>query len=204
MNQIPPHVEDFLDYLLKEKRGSVHTLRCYRSDLGQLVKFMDEQFGCSDLREVKSEWLRSYVVEMMRMQKAPRTIHRKVSAYRTFVKYAKRQGSMDDSWCCTASYKRGAMAIKEVKAFRRWHVKKSRVWQEGYHIWGRIVADKWLMKSQWAAKGTQDLFNLIMHKKVTFRGLLAWLVITPPAMLIGSYIVMAQRLDRRTAERSIS
>ena len=56
---------------------------------------MDEQFGCSDLREVKSEWLRSYVVEMMRMQKAPRTIHRKVSAYRTFVKYAKRQGSMD-------------------------------------------------------------------------------------------------------------
>lgn len=95
MNQIPPHVQDFLDYLLKEKRGSVHTLRCYRSDLGQLVKFMDEQFGCSDLREVKSEWLRSYVVEMMRMQKAPRTIHRKVSAYRTFVKYAKRQGSME-------------------------------------------------------------------------------------------------------------
>jgi glutamine cyclotransferase len=115
--------------------------------------------------------------------------------------------SMDDSWCCTASYKRGAMAIKEVKAFRRWHVKKSRVWQEGYHIWGRIVADKWLMKSQWAAKGTQDLFNLIMHKKVTFRGLLAWLVITPPAMLIGSYIVLAQRLDRllgRTAVRGIT
>ena len=112
-----------------------------------------------------------------------------------------------NSWCCTASYKRGAMAIKEVKAFRRWHVKKSRIWQEGYHIWGRIVADKWLMKSQWAAKGTQDLFNLIMHKKVTFRGLLAWLVITPPAMLIGSYIVLAQRLDRllgRTVVRGIS
>ena len=75
-------------------------------------------------------------------------------------------------------------------------MKQSRVWQEGYHIWGRIVADKWLMKSQWAAKGTQDLFNLIMHKKVTFRGLLAWLVVTPPAMLIGSYIVLAQKLDR--------
>ena len=88
------------------------------------------------------------------------------------------------------------MEIRNVKAFRRWHVKKSRIWQEGYHIWGRIVADKWLMKSQWAAKGTQDLFNLIMHKKVTFRGLLAWLVITPPAMLIGSYIVLAQKLDR--------
>ena len=52
------------------------------------------------------------------------------------------------------------------------------------------------MKSTWAAKGTQDLFNLIMHKKVTFRGLLAWLVITPPEMLLGSYIVLAQKLDR--------
>ena len=46
------------------------------------------------------------------------------------------------------------------------------------------------------ANGTQDLFNLIMHKKVTFRGLLAWVVITPPAMLIGSYIVLAQKLDK--------
>ena len=112
-----------------------------------------------------------------------------------------------DSWCCTASFKRKEMDIRNVKAFRRWHVKKSRVWQEGYHIWGCIVADKWLMKSQWAAKGTQDLFNLIMHKKVTFRGLLAWVVITPPAMLIGSYIVLAQKLDRllgRTAVRGIT
>jgi hypothetical protein len=107
------------------------------------------------------------------------------------------------SWCCTASYKRGAMAIKEVKELRRWHVKQSRVWQEGYHIWGRIVADKWLMKSKWAAKGTQDLFNLIMHKKITFRGLLAWVVITPPAMLIGSYIVLSQKLDRLLGRSSV-
>ena len=99
-------------------------------------------------------------------------------------------------WCCTASFKRKEMEIRQVKAFRRWHVKQSRVWQEGYHIWGRIVADKWLMKSKWAAKGTQDLFNLIMHKKITFRGLLAWVVITPPAIVIGSYIVLSQKLDR--------
>ena len=88
------------------------------------------------------------------------------------------------------------MEIRHVKAFRLWHVKKSRVWQEGYHIWGRIVADKWLMKSQWAAKGTKALFNLIVHYKVTLIRLLAWVVITPPAMLIGSYIVLAQKLDR--------
>ena len=59
------------------------------------------------------------------------------------------------SWCCTASYKKGAMAIKEVKELRRWHVKQSRIWQEGYHIWGRIVADKWVHKSQWPLRASK-------------------------------------------------
>jgi hypothetical protein len=113
------------------------------------------------------------------------------------------QSGDEGCWCCTASFKRKEMEIRQVKAFRRWHVKQSRVWQEGYHIWGRIVADKWLMKSKWAAKGTQDLFNLIMHKNITFRGLLAWVVITPPAMLIGSYIVLSQKLDRLLGRGSV-
>ena len=103
-------------------------------------------------------------------------------------------------WCCTASFKQGEMQIKKVKAFRRWHVKKSRIWQEGYHIWGRIVADQWLSKSKWAAKGTNDLFNLIMNGKITFRGLLAWLVITPPALLIGSYVVLKKEIFKEVKE----
>lgn len=73
----------------------MHTLRCYRSDLNQLIQFMSKQYGCEDLRELESEWLRSYVVEMMRNGKAPRTIHRKISAYRTYVRFSKRQGLMD-------------------------------------------------------------------------------------------------------------
>lgn len=56
---------------------------------------MMEQYGCEDLREIEAEWLRSYVVEMMRNGKAPRTIHRKISAYRTYVRFSKRQGLMD-------------------------------------------------------------------------------------------------------------
>jgi integrase/recombinase XerC len=60
-----------------------------------LIRFMMEQYGCEDLREIEAEWLRSYVVEMMRNGKAPRTIHRKISAYRTYVRFSKRQGLMD-------------------------------------------------------------------------------------------------------------
>lgn len=89
------HIAEFLAFLQKEKRGSVHTLRCYRSDLNQFVRFLEHRFEVSDLHNVKSEWLRTWVVEMMREGKAPRTIHRKVSAYRTFVRFAKRTGEMN-------------------------------------------------------------------------------------------------------------
>ena len=69
-------------------------MRCYRSDLNQIMRFMSEQYDCDDLLDIEAEWLRSYVVEMMRKSKASRTIHRKVSAYRTFVRFARRQGLM--------------------------------------------------------------------------------------------------------------
>ena len=96
LNEVSPQISEFLDFLLKEKRGSLHTLRCYRSDLNQLMKFMEAQYDCADIREVESEWLRSYVVEMMRGGKAPRTIHRKISAYRTYVRFARRKGLMEE------------------------------------------------------------------------------------------------------------
>lgn len=91
-NQI--HIASFLDFLQKEKRGSTHTLRCYRSDLNQFVAFLESRYENGDLLKVKNEWIRAWVVELMREGKAPRTIHRKVSAYRTFVRYAKRTGQM--------------------------------------------------------------------------------------------------------------
>jgi integrase/recombinase XerC len=94
LNPTQQHIADFLAFLQKEKRGSVHTLRCYRSDLNQFLRYLTERYEHTDLFTIKGEWLRSWVVEMMREGMAPRTIHRKVSAYRTFVRYAKRTGRM--------------------------------------------------------------------------------------------------------------
>lgn len=90
------HITAFLDYLQKEKRGSTHTMRCYRSDLNQFVDFIEKNHGNGSLLTVKNEWLRAWVVELMKEGRAPRTIHRKVSAYRTFVRYARRSGQMDE------------------------------------------------------------------------------------------------------------
>jgi len=88
------HIAQFLDYLQKERRGSDHTLRCYKSDLQQMQRFMDTTYEQGDLTEVEGEWIRSWVVSLMEQGKSPRTIHRKVSVYRTFVKFARRKGIM--------------------------------------------------------------------------------------------------------------
>ena len=93
--QSPQHIAQFLDYLQKERRGSDHTIRCYKSDLNQMQRYMVEAYEVGDLTSIESEWIRSWVVELVKAGKSPRTIHRKVSVYRTFVKYARRQGIMN-------------------------------------------------------------------------------------------------------------
>ena len=58
---------------------------------------MKETYDTEDLFSIESVWVRSWVVSMMKDGKSPRTIHRKVSALRTFFKYARRTGSMNNN-----------------------------------------------------------------------------------------------------------
>lgn len=88
-------LEAFLHFLEKEKRGSVHTLRCYRSDLNQLQRFLSDIYEHHELVGVEGDWVRAWVVHMMQEGRSPRTIHRKVSAFRTFNRYARRMSFTD-------------------------------------------------------------------------------------------------------------
>ncbi|MCH1576114.1 MAG: site-specific integrase, partial [Flavobacteriales bacterium] len=80
----------FLHFLEKEKRGSVHTLRCYRSDLNQFQRFLADQYEHDSLIAIEGDWVRAWIVHMMKEGRSPRTIHRKVSAFRTFNRFARR------------------------------------------------------------------------------------------------------------------
>ena len=88
-------LEAFLHFLEKEKRGSVHTLRCYRSDLNQFQRFLSDKYEHHELVGIEGDWVRAWVVHMMQEGRSPRTIHRKVSAFRTFNRYARRMSFTD-------------------------------------------------------------------------------------------------------------
>jgi len=89
--------------------------------------------------------------------------------------------------CCTASYKQKTMTISEVKELRRWHRKQSQIWQDGYDVWGKYVADGLVAKSKWQASVVKSVHQLIIKKKLTLKGLYGIMVISSGVYPIGLF-----------------
>jgi len=96
-------------------------------------------------------------------------------------------GSADGTHCCTASYKQKTMTISEVKELRRWHRKQSQIWQDGYDVWGKYVADGLVAKSKWQASVVKSVHDLIIKKKLTLKGLYGIIVISSGVYPIGLF-----------------
>ena len=89
--------------------------------------------------------------------------------------------------CCTASYKQQAMTISQVKELRRWHRKQSQIWQDGYDVWGKYVADGLVAKSKWQASVVKSVHQLIIKKKLTLKGLYGIMLISSGVYPIGLF-----------------
>jgi integrase/recombinase XerC len=87
----------FIDYLKFEKRFSVHTIRAYHDDLTQFFDYLRDQFDISDLHQVESAFVRSWLASFKDAGNSSRTINRKISTLRTFFKFQIRQGIIQKS-----------------------------------------------------------------------------------------------------------
>ena len=79
-------IEDFLQYLLKEKRYSKHTLTGYRGDIEELKKYSFRYFE-EPIEKVNHKIIRSWFAQLLEDGSKPRTIHRKASSLKSFFKY---------------------------------------------------------------------------------------------------------------------
>ena len=79
------------------------------------------------------------------------------------------------------------MTISEVKELRRWHRKQSQIWQDGYDVWGKYVADGLVAKSKWQASVVKSVHDLIIKKKLTLKGLYGIMVISSGVYPIGLF-----------------
>ncbi len=77
----------FFEYLTSEKRSSVHTVSAYRSDISQFEEFMSTQFEISEISDVGSIHIRSWISELMVQEISERSIHRKLSALNAWFRF---------------------------------------------------------------------------------------------------------------------
>jgi tyrosine recombinase XerC len=80
----------FLDHLAKERRYSPATVRAYRTDLAQVVAFV-ESTG-ADWADLPADIWLDYFARLFRQKRSARTHARKVSSLRSFLKYLVRRG----------------------------------------------------------------------------------------------------------------
>jgi len=82
--------EKFLNYLLSEKRFSLNTVVAYENDLKQFFEFTKIDTHTS-LSEVNHQLIRSWIVDLVDSEFSNKTVNRKLSSLRSFVKWCQKK-----------------------------------------------------------------------------------------------------------------
>ena len=88
-------IDEFLTYLQAEKRYSEYTVKAYRTVLNQFHAFCLER-GKEGM-DLHFKTIRSWVVSQMDAGISPRTVHKKLTALRTFCKYLIKEGELESN-----------------------------------------------------------------------------------------------------------
>ena len=100
-------ISQFISYLEAEKRFSRLTVEAYHRDIIQFADFLKDTFEESDLTQVNTSMVKSFVVWLKEKELKNRSINRKISALRTFYKYCLRENLIEKSPM------RGVKALKQ-------------------------------------------------------------------------------------------
>jgi integrase/recombinase XerC len=85
--------DEFLKYIVAEKRFSEHTIKSYSTDLNQFFTFLRNEFDISNnLNEVSHQLVRSWVATLIESQMSSRSVNRKISTLKTYFKFMIREG----------------------------------------------------------------------------------------------------------------
>lgn len=78
--------QNYLDYLLLEKRYSSHTVKAYRTDLRIFESYLKEIYTTS-IDKANHTMIRSWLVEELNKGNSARTVNRKITTLKSFYKY---------------------------------------------------------------------------------------------------------------------
>jgi integrase/recombinase XerC len=77
----------FIDYLLLEKKYSLHTVNAYRRDLDTFQKFNEDRFKENNINQVNYSQIRSWIIQLVDSGISNRSINRKISSLNSYYKF---------------------------------------------------------------------------------------------------------------------
>jgi integrase/recombinase XerC len=117
-----PLVQEFIDYLVHEKRFSDHTVVAYKKDLENFLEIVavesDEEIGQLSQRD-----LRSYLVALVESGLENSSVNRKLSSIKTFYRFLRQKGDCDVNPCSKLK------GLKKKKALPQF-VPESQMWND--------------------------------------------------------------------------
>ena len=93
------YIDAYIRYLRLERNASPHTLRNYRSDLVQFLGFLHDPASGSParLKGIDRLVIRGYMAALQERGVGKRSLSRKISALRSFFRFLRREGLLDDN-----------------------------------------------------------------------------------------------------------
>lgn len=89
-----PNIQSFIDFLKFEKRYSLHTIIAYSTDLEQFFLFTNSNFQVSEIQEISSTIIRSWLASLKESNVTSKSILRKISSLKSFFKFHLRKGTI--------------------------------------------------------------------------------------------------------------
>lgn len=83
--------QQYLLFLEKTKRMSLHTVSAYRLDLDQFLGFLEGE-AIQQPQQIKSNIIRSFMSMLLEQQLTARSVHRKISSVRGWLKFLRKHG----------------------------------------------------------------------------------------------------------------
>lgn len=86
-------IVEFIDFIKKNRRMSLHTCAAYEHDLLQFTQYL-ASLGSPSLQQIKSQHIRLWMSDLMENGVKPRSVNRKLSSLRSFFKFVRSQDLM--------------------------------------------------------------------------------------------------------------
>ncbi|MFN4762784.1 tyrosine-type recombinase/integrase [Gillisia sp. Q332] len=88
-------INQFLDYLLLEKKYSPNTVKAYEADLGTFEIFIKEEFKEEDLKNIHYNQIRNWIIALVNLGLTNRSVNRKISSLKAYYKFLLRTGQIE-------------------------------------------------------------------------------------------------------------